>query len=261
MKKLAWILLISSACRSETVPKEGPIDSIDSTTEDSGYGEVIPPEDTAEAVEPPPPSSPVGAWSDCSGTLTLMEDSFTWQDNAGLCTISAPTTFSDGLITMPADDLSRCSQVPWWLSVFDGVEPEFGLAVSGTRLTLVPMTPLPAGRVAQFEENVEAEQWVLTAEEGVSSLFRLCWVDDVFFGGGYRSTNEGCDFLSCNGQVSAYTMSDRGESWTTMCGGACPCAGVVSISSRSDEALEGSFFGTNCARIFEGTFTGVPASR
>ena len=136
-----------------------------------------------------------------------------------------------------------------------------GVVQSETRLTLVPQVAVPSGRVAQFETFLEAEEWLLTSGEGDTSLFRLCEVEGVFFGGYYRTTDDSCNFLSCGGRISAVTISDRGESWSTGCGGDCPCAGVVSVSARSDEALEGEFFGTNCSRTFEDTFTGVPASR
>ena len=72
-------------------------------------------------------------------------------------------------------------------------------------------------------------------------------MDGAFFGGDYRTADDSCN-LSCGGRITAVTISNCGESWSTGCGGDCPCAGVVVQEAlRTEEALEGAFFGTTAA--------------
>lgn len=260
MIRAAVFLLILGACRADPTIKIEQVEVSDPSPTDTGTGAVVVPPDTAEP-EPEPEEGPSGVWSDCRGTLTLTGESYTWQTVTGSCSVSEYTSYTDGTLTMPVGDLSACEDPPWWLMTFGDDTPSFSVAQAGTRLTLVPQVAVASGRVAQFETVLDVEEWLLTSDEGDTSLFRICEADGAFFGGDYRTTDESCNFLSCGGRITAVTISDRGEAWSTGCGGDCPCAGVVSVSSRTEEALEGEFFGTNCARVFEGTFTGVPASR
>lgn len=259
MTRLAVFFLVLGACRADPTIKIEQIDVSESTPTDTGPDDAGDSRDTADP--DPEYEGPVGAWSDCKGTLTLTGDSYTWQNVSGDCTVSAFTSYADGTLTMPVGDLGACEDPPWWLLTGGAGPARFSVAVGGTRLTLVPQATVALGRVAQFETVVEAEEWLLTSSEGDTSLFRLCEVEGVFFGGSYRSVDDSCNFLSCGGQVRGITISDRGESWTTACGGDCPCAGIVAVEVRSDETLSGAFFGTNCSRVFEDTFTGAPAGR
>ena len=258
MKRLSLFLLVLWGCRADPTIKIEQVDAPDPAVTDTGPGEVVVPPDTAEP-DPEPDEGPSGVWSDCKGTLTLTPESYTWQTVSGSCSVSALTRYADGTLTMPVGDLSACEDPPWWLMTGGGEDPRFSVAIAGSRLTLVPQAAVAHGRVAQFETMIEAEEWLLTSSAGDTSFFRLCEVEGLFFGGYYRSVDDSCNFLSCGGQIRDVTVSDRGESWSTSCGGDCPCAGVVAVESRSAEALSGAFFGTNCSRIFEDTFTGVPA--
>ena len=260
MIRAAVFLLILGACRADPTIKIEQVEGSSPSPTETGSGTVVVPPDTADP-EPEPEEGPSGVWSDCKGTLTLTGESYTWQTVSGSCSVSEYTAYADGALTMPVGDLSACEDPPWWLMTFGDDTPVFNVAQSETRLTLVPQVTIASGRVAQFEQFLDAEEWLLTSADGDTSRFRLCSLDGAFFAGDYRTADDSCNFLSCGGRITAVTISDRGESWSTGCGGDCPCAGVVSVSSRTEEALEGAFFGTNCSRVFEGTFTGVPASR
>ena len=260
MTRAAVFLLILSACRADPTIKIEQVEGSTPGPADTGSGDVVVPPDTAEP-QSEPEEGPSGVWSDCKGTLTLTGESYTWQTVSGSCSVSEYTSYADGTLTMPVGDLSACEDPPWWLTAFRERIPTFNVAQSETRLTLVPNLTVASGRVAQFEQFLDSEEWLLTSNEDDTSLFRICSVGSAFFGGEYRTADDSCNFLSCGGRITAVTVSDRGESWSTGCGGDCPCAGVVSVSARTEDALEGAFFGTNCSRIFEGTFTGVPAGR
>ena len=256
MKRLSLFLLVLWGCRADPTIKIEQVEAPDPAVTDTGPGEVVVPPDTAD---PEPDEGPSGVWSDCGGTLTLTGESYTWQTVSGTCSVSALTRYADGTLTMPVGDLSACEDPPWWLMTGGDDDPRFSVVIAGSRLTLVPQAAVTHGRVAQFETIIEAEEWLLTSSAGDTSFFRLCEVEGVFFGGYYRTRDDSCNFLSCGGQIRDVTVSDRGESWSTACRGDCPCAGVVSVESRSADALSGAFYGTNCSRIFEDTFTGVPA--
>jgi len=251
------LFIILSACRADPTIKIEQVQATSPSTTDTGSGTVVDVPDPPDTAEPVPDLGPTGVWTDCTGTITLTEDSYTWQGNSGTCSVSALTTFDDGTIVMPTNDFVSCTDPPWWLSIFGDGPPTFSIAVSGTRMTLIPQASVSHGRVAQFEERLDIEEWRLTSGAGNESVFRLCEADGAFFGGTYFSVDDSCDFLSCGGQINGVTVSDFGESWSTSCGGECPCAGVVTLSSRTEDTVEGSFYGTNCARIFEDTFTGV----
>jgi hypothetical protein len=254
------LILISFGCRAASTGKSGRIDTAQTVITDTGPSQVLP-EDTAVTEPEPEPETwtgPTGAWSNCTGTLTINEDIFTWQGLSGECSVGGSTDHTDGVLTLNAVDFSSCPDPPWWLRIFEGSPARFAPAVAGTRLTLVPFSPLEYGSVAQFEEHLEHESWVLTTPEGYINDIFLCSVEGRFFGGMYRGVDDSCEFLSCAGDIRTQTFSEEYETWTTTCMGECPCGGVVTVESRTETTMSGSYHGYNCVRVFEGTFTGVP---
>jgi len=258
MNKTLFFLLVLFGCRADQVTKDATVDAADGSETDTAPGTVNPPPDTDE---PEPDTGPIGAWSSCSGTLTLDGSIFTWQSSSGDCTIGGPTEYAEPMLTLDASDRSSCPDLPWWLDVFESESGDFHAATLGTRLTLMPNTPLPSTRVAQFEEQLDIERWTLTSDDGVESVFALCWANDAFFDGGYFNVEGGCDFLSCAGGITAFAASETTEHWTTTCAGDCPCGGVVTVEERTDDTLSGRYLGANCARTLEGTFSGVRSGR
>ena len=55
----------------------------------------------------------------------------------------------------------------------------------------------------------------------------------------------------------AKSGSDGETNWAARCTGDCPCAAIITIENETDTTIEGRYNGANCARIFDGTFTGT----
>lgn len=254
-------LLSLFACRSNSLGKDGTVvdDTVDPS--DTGPGVVIDPpsDDTAPPVEDPP-AGPIGTWSSCDGSLTLSNSDFTWQNTSGSCSLGGERDFSDGTLFLRVEDFSSCTDVPWWLSIFDDATAAYTPIISGTRLTMVPLAAVEAGRVAQFEEMLSYERWVLSTPEGYSTSALLCSADGTFFAGSYRTIDDSCEFLSCGGRIDTRAETESGEIWTTTCGGECPCGAVVTIDSISETSMSGTYNGYNCGRVLEGSFTGENTS-
>jgi hypothetical protein len=257
MRFLTLICLFSLGCRAKAVIEQNSVDTSPIESDDTDTGEVVdPPEDPPE--DPPDEyPGPIGAWSSCDGTITLTAEGFTWQNLSGSCTIAGPSTYSEGTLTWPEIDTTRCDDQPWWIGIFTDGAPTFNPAVSATRLSLVPVGPYASGTVAQFEQMLDAEQWELETPEGYINQVRLCFADGSFFGGRYANLDGSCEFLSCAGNIENQILGDGTEQWITECGGGCPCGGIITVDSRTDDSMSGVYFGHNCARTLEGTFTGT----
>lgn len=258
MRPAMFLICLTTACRSDPTDKRGDItDSAVETTP----GTTGPVEDSAAPPDDSTVSGPEGAWLSCYGRLTMDSESFSWEPNGGSCTVEGTAAYEAPLLVLTITNGDECGDAPWWLKL-SGDEPStFAPTVMGSRLALFPQTTPPTTRLAQFEESLDVESWSLTTEDGITSTFELCWVEGAFFGGRYRNTEGNCDFLSCGGRIVAHANSERGEHWTTTCEGSCPCSGVVTVDDRSDDALNGSFFGSNCARTLSGTFAGTRVTR
>ena len=251
MIRLLFIGLLLGACRADTNEKGGTVDITIDQNDPADSGPVL---DTSE---PEPGTPPNGAWSDCSGTIELSENDFLWDSRISECRIEGTTTFVESTLTITVEESSECESFPWWLNLFDDDPSVFSATVVGSRLALFPLTSTPTVRVAQFEENLDIELWKLTSNSGSESVFGLCSVDGVFFEGGYRNIDGNCDFLSCSGRIAAQSVTDTGEHWTTICQGSCPCGAIVTLENRTDTEISGHFYGSNCGRNMEGTFTGI----
>ena len=201
---------------------------------------------------------PIGAWSSCDGTITLAEGNYTWQNLDGSCTITGPSSFGENILIFTEIELTRCEDPPWWIEVFEGGSAQFSPNVADSRLTLIPIGDFPSGQVAQFEEALDYERWELTTPEGYINNARLCFVEGQFFGGRYTNIDGSCEFLSCTGIIENQIIGSDTERWTTECGGDCPCGGVITLDSRTEDSISGEYYGHNCARTLEGTFTGSP---
>jgi hypothetical protein len=254
MIRCFWLFLALSACRSTAEVKGREVQTVHDGADDSAAGTVSPPrEDTGGD-----PVGPIGVWSSCMGELALMDGAFTWEGMSGECSLSGSTQVEDDSLLMQVGDLSSCSHPPWWLEIFEAGPAEFAVSVSGGRLTLVPSQAVQTTRVAHFEENLQFDWWVLTSAEGDISHALICSVEGVFFGGYYEDPAETCEFLSCSGQILGITHSGTEEHWSTISGGDCPGSGIVTVETRSEGFLTGRYFASNCARIFQSTFTGAP---
>ena len=256
MHPALFLLLIITACRSSRADKQAEVSTTPTPTGDSGQGTVLP-RDSGEA-PPPMDLGPIGAWSTCPGTLTLDVDQFTWQNLFGTCTVRGTRSFEAGVLTLSGADFSSCPEPPWWLEIFPDGPAVFSPSITGTRLTLVPFSPLESGQVAQFEERLDYENWVMTTPEGYINNVYLCAVGGTFFGGMYQGVDGSCEFLSCSGGIHTLATTEHHETWTTSCKGNCPCGGVVTIESRTETTISGFYHAYNCARLHEGSFTGVP---
>ncbi len=252
---LALCACVATACRSDGGTKARNVVDSASQTAPSSTGSAI---DSGAPADPVVDAGPTGEWQDCDGRLTLTEDAFSWDPSFGSCTVVGTAQYAAGELTLTVTNEAECGAIPWWLRLAEEGPAVFAPTVVGTRLALIPTTSPPTARIAQFEEALEVESWTLTSDEGITSMFRLCWSDGAFFGGGYRTADGDCDFLSCGGGIVAHDETDMGEHWTTACQGSCPCGGVVTVEERSERSLAGRFFGSNCARNMSGTFSGVP---
>jgi hypothetical protein len=254
MTRCVWWVLVLSACRSNAEIKSSEVGNAPDGVDDSASGTVSPAgSDTGDALV-----GPIGVWSSCRGELALMDGSFTWEGVGDSCSLRGSTETESDAILMRASDFSSCSQPPWWLEIFGAGPAEFAASVSGARLTLVPSRAVQTTRVAHFEENIQSDWWLLTSAEGDITHARICSVDGVFFGGHYKDPEETCEFLSCSGQVLGITYSGTEEHWLTVTGGDCPGSGNLTVETRSESSLTGRYFASNCARIFQSTFTGSP---
>jgi hypothetical protein len=254
MIKCIPVILVLVACRSDPGAKGSDVEIVPDGGDDSASGSVSPKDDdTGEA-----PVGPIGAWSTCTGDLVLMEGAFTWEGVGGMCSLAGSSRMEDESLVLEASDYSDCPQPPWWMEIFRPEPAVFAASVSGSRLTIVPSRAVQTTRVAHFEENLDSEWWLLTAAEGHITHALFCSVEGTFFGGYYEDPEETCEFLSCAGQILGVTYSGSEEHWSTVSGGDCPGSGILTIESRSETSVTGRYFASNCARIFQSTFTGVP---
>ena len=251
---LVGALSALSACRSTAEVKGREVQTVHDGVDDSAAGTVSPPND----YDGGDPVGPIGVWSDCTGELVLMDGAFTWEGMLGGCSLSGSTKMEGDSFVMQVGDLLPCSRPPWWLEIFEAGPAEFAASVSGSRLTLVPSQAVQTTRVAHFEENLQSDWWLLTSAEGDITHALICSVEGVFFSGFYEDPVETCEFLSCSGQILGISYSGTEEYWSTVTGGNCPGGGVVTVEARSDVSLTGRYFASNCARIFQSTFTGAP---
>ncbi len=209
----------------------------------------------------PPSDGPVGTWYACGGTFVRTTDSFSWESvepEPYTCRLSGASTFEDGIVHVYPDDFETCEFPPWWVEIFEDEHPSFVPSSHGARLAMLPTVPNDGARIFNLEETLETETWQLTDDAGNESAFRLCFTPDgSFFDGEYITLNESTDFLSYGGIVAQIVQSTDEEHWVTQCSGYCPCGGVVSIESQSDDTLSGRYNGSNCGRHIDGTFTGI----
>lgn len=254
MIRCFWLFLALSACRSTAEVKGREVQTVHDGVDDSSAGTVSAPHDDTGG----DPVGPIGVWSSCTGELVLMDGAFTWEGVEGSCSLSGSTQMEDDTLLMQAGDRSRCSRPPWWLEIFGSGPAEFASSISGSRLTFVPSQAVHTTRVAHFEENLQSDWWLLTSAEGDITHALICSVEGVFFSGLYEDPVETCEFLSCSGQILGITHSGTEEYWSTVNGGNCPGSGIVTVETRSEVSLTGRYFASNCARIFQSTFTGVP---
>ena len=254
MTRCFWLVLALAGCRSNSDVKGSEVETVPDGLEDSASGTVSPQdEDTGEA-----PVGTIGVWSSCTGELELMAGAFTWEGMGGSCSLAGSSRVEDVSLVLEATDYSDCTQPPWWLEVFRPEPAVFAASVSGGRLTFVPSHGAETTRVAHFEEDLDVAWWLLTAAEGDITHAQFCSVEGTFFGGYYTDPEETCEFLSCSGQFLGVTYSGSEEHWSTVSGGDCPGSGILTVETRTDESLTGRYYASNCARVFESTFTGVP---
>ena len=254
MTRCFWLILVLAGCRSNSEVKGSDVETVLGDADDTASGDVEPADDDTGVV----PTGPIGVWSSCTGELVLMAGAFTWEGMGGSCSLSGSTEVEGDKFIMKGGDYSDCVHPPWWLEIFGGEPAEFAASVSGERLTLVPSQAVSTTRVAHFEENLQADWWLMTSAEGDITHALICSVDGTFFGGHYEDPEETCEFLSCSGQILGITYSGTEEHWSTASGGDCPGSGILTVETRSEASLTGRYYASNCARIFQSTFTGVP---
>ena len=204
---------------------------------------------------------PVGTWDACAGTLTRTVDSFSWvgvEPEPFTCRLSGASSFEDGIVLFAPDNFDSCESPPWWVSIFADEHPTFVPSAHETRLAMLPTVPNDGARIFNLEERLDTKIWALTDQAGNESEFRLCFTPDgSFFDGKYITLNESTDFLSYGGSVAQIVQSTDEEHWVTRCAGGCPCGGVVTIEAQSGNTISGRYNAANCARPFDGTFTGI----
>jgi len=260
--------MLLAGCRTKTDAASGSVITSEVSSDDSGSGDVDGPPvdpdtdepDTGAPPDDPPDAykGPVGVWSSCDGTLTLTEESYTWQNLSGSCTLTGLTTFAEGTLAFAEVDRSRCEEAPWWIDVFTDDPPSFTPEVNETRLTLTPAGVETTEGVAEFEVMLDYAFWELTTPDGYVNHARLCTIDGSFFSGHYKNIDGSCEFLSCEGKILDQTVGGGEERWTTQCNDECDCSGVVTITERTPDSLTGTYSGTNCEGSVEGTFVGTP---
>lgn len=265
----ALALVLATSCRSSPNENKGSIDTATvPTPEDSEEGadtappvDTAPPEDTAPPDEPEEDPGPIGTWSTCKGTLTRTATTFTWTSELDECSIEGATSMEDGLISLHDYSLDTCRDTPWWLELFSEPPATYQPMVIGERLTLVPTIPVPTGRVLHLEENVMVENWSLVSNEGDTNLLKMCWSPDgLFMEGHYRNTNDSTDFISEEGIITEVLPGfDDSINWAARCWGDCPCSAIITVENKTETTIAGRYNGSNCARTFDGTFTGTAA--
>ena len=268
MRSLMLLSMLLVGCRSKSNAASGSVITSEVSSEDSGDGDVDGPPDKPDTAEPDtgdppedPPDAytgPVGVWSSCNGTLTLTEESYTWQNLSGSCTLTGLTSFAEGTLTFAEVDRSRCEEAPWWIDLFAEEPPAFTPNVDETRLTLTPDGVEASGEVAQFEVMLDYAFWELTTSEGYVNHARLCTIDGNFFSGHYKNIDGSCEFLSCEGKILDQTVGGGEESWTTQCSDECDCSGGVTSTERTPDSLTGTYSGNNCEGSVEGSSVGTP---